>query len=120
MKIKVIDLLNKIANREIIPFKLKSGSTIYYFSEYHQDYVIDLSKDVIDTNVYFIKDLVGTNELNDEVEVLEEDKEIEELKYKIDLTNLSYNEDWLRCCILDNKNKINELIKAVNELKKGK
>ncbi len=114
MKIRVIDLLNKIANREIIPFKLKCGSTIYYFSEYHQDYVIDLSKDVIDTNVYFIKDLVGTNELNDEVEVLEEDKEIEELEVE----KLLQTKKWKR----DKKawNKINELIKAVNELKKGK
>lgn len=135
---KVIDLLNKIANGEKIPFKLKYGSTIYCFSEYHQDYVIDLSKDVIDTNVYFIKDLVGANELNDEVEVPEEDKEIEEA---LGIILLGQCDNWLQKRDVNIKSDFElnpyileaitenfkslyhkqcELIKAVNELKKGK
>lgn len=78
---KIIDLLNKIANGEEIPTKIKYGDYIYYLSEYHKDYVSDLSKNVIDTNTYFIIELVNMNNLNDEIEIIEEKpKKIEKIQ----------------------------------------
>jgi hypothetical protein len=54
--------------------------------------------------------------LNDEVEVLEEDKEIEHIKLKYLSDEESTPEQRINVCMT----KIDELINVVNELKKGK
>ena len=61
-----------------------------------------------------LKDDFGSNysyrRLDDEVEIIEEEKEIEKLDENN--TNVLTN-------IIENRKKINELIDAVNELKRG-
>ena len=39
MKIKIIDLLTKIANGEEVPKKIKWENIIYAYSEYDKDYL---------------------------------------------------------------------------------
>ena len=116
-KIKVIELLNKIANGEDLPKRIKI-----------QDYVFELSKDY--EHYYYNEDVEITHlinhnfsNLNEEVEILEDNtEEIEELECEeskmycdtqlIESTKTAKQED-----IID---KINELVKAVNQLRKDK
>ena len=65
--------------------------------------------------------------VNDEIEILEdkeleEDKEIEYIKgdYTLPVRPAKENEAFISGCLFAHEDKINELIKAVNELKKGK
>ena len=107
-KIKLIELLNKIANGEDLPKRIKI-----------QEYVFELSKDY--EHYYYNEDVEITHlinhnfsNLNDEVEILEDNtEEIEELltieDYECDKTDIRLNRD-----------KINELVKAVNEIRKDK
>ena len=105
-KIKVIELLNKIANGEDLPKRIKI-----------QDYVFELSKDY--EHYYYNEDVEITHlinhnfsNLNDEVEILEDNtEEIEELKPVED--GLAYRYEWSEV-----PKKINELVKAVNKLRK--
>ena len=108
---KVIDLLNKIANREEVP----------HFIIDEQEYYLGADG--------FLKELYGDEVewaldaewLNTEAEIIEEEKEIEEM---IKLNNVSNSSDlialsqmqWENNCHIERK--INELVKEVNELKK--
>ena len=136
MKIKIIDLLNKIANNEEVPKKIKYKDNVYY-----------LGKNMVDLHTYQTEgsnttrklSLIINNEylnLNDEVEIIDESKKIE----KLDVALLGQCDNWLRCptnkvtkqdvelnpYIIDNirentlyfQRKINELIDVVNELKR--
>ena len=106
-KIKVIELLNKIANGEDLLKRIKI-----------QDYVFELSKDY--EHYYYNEDVEITHlinhnfsNLNEEVEILEDNtEEIEELKPVED--GITYRYEWSEI-----PNKINELVKAVNKLRKG-
>ena len=100
--IKIIDLLNKIANKEEVPQKIRIGALDMYW----------------DGSVYWDEDgesqfceVIGSSEygLNREVEIIEEEKEIEKI-YVI--------EDSLEGLIKIN-NKLSEVIDTVNELKRG-
>lgn len=120
---KVIDLLNKIANGEEVPKKIKYQGDIYSYDEEFELYMLKGEEISLLQNVYEC-------DLTDEIEIIEEYKEIEELEIfrneemgegyfiipkntyfdKIDLNNAE-----AEICFV-----INKLIKAVNELKKGK
>ena len=98
---KIIDLLNKIANGEEVP----------HFIIDEQEYYLGADG--------FLKELYGDEVewtldaewLNTEVEIIEEPKEIE----KIPIPEIEYKENER---ILRAEMKINELIDVVNELKK--
>jgi hypothetical protein len=122
---KVIDLLNKIANGEEVPEIIEFDDAKYYFRKIYKEYYrFDNSSTLYrDYNVFKI--------LNDEVEVLEEDKEIEKIdrvngSYLVDLrsdSSIAEQSEAITSLVMylnNNVDKINELIKAVNELKKGK
>lgn len=114
---KVIDLLNKIANNEEVPKKIEWDNCIFAYSEYDKDYLeFPFSEDEY-KGLFNERDAILSHYLNDEVEIIEEDKEIE----KIELGVISPNGEYI-ISINDEKiqDKINELVKAVNELKKGK
>ena len=68
MKIKIIDLLNKIANGEEVP------KTIRWYDEFYNDYD-EISNDY----KVFVYEKLKNNvwDLNDEVEIIEEPKKIE-------------------------------------------
>lgn len=96
-KIRVIDLLNKIANEEL-PFE----------QEFKYDGVItDIE---MFSNEYLLNEAVLNFEI-ELVELKEEDKEIEEIKINLNSTRL-FTEQI--------EDKLNELIRELNELKKGK
>ena len=118
MKIKVIDLLVKIANSEEIPKKIMYDNVIYTYDGYHTYY--DDKGNILWSDYNFLI-------LNDEVEIIEESKKIEMLEpvRGSDLTDLTNKDIVLKntalielCRTLNNmNNKINELIDEINNLK---
>ena len=85
--IKVIDLLNKIANGEEVPKKYR-----YKNEEYEEDYCLMLYEATGNCNELGFKSL-----LNDEVEIIE-DKKIEHIGIPV----------------IDGDNTCNELMKSIN------
>lgn len=100
---RVIDLLNKIANGEEVPYGIMGGSIPYYYDKDRNDFVGGISN-----SSYFTCFSNIVEYLNLEVEVLEEDKEIEKITKR---TNKVLKRELIY--------KINQLTDAVNELKKG-
>ena len=106
---KEIDILNGIANGEIkTGFKIKNKKgDIYEYIEGKRHFANVKDK-------MYIWSLGDFTRLNNEIEVLEEDKEIKPLKLNDSDVWTGKSDGEL---IVE---KINELVKAVNELKKGK
>jgi sortase (surface protein transpeptidase) len=103
---KVIDLLNKIANGENIPRSIEYMGEQYDYDEETKDYTY-ADEDNID--IWLFDKYNASSILNDEIEIIEEDKAIEELKIpEIDDVK---NERIVRA-----EFKINELVKAVNDI----
>ena len=102
---KVIDLLNKIANGDI-PKKIKFGKGQFHWNKEIRNYEDDNLK-----YAYINWDIVATSKLNDEVEIIEEDKKIE----KIDVNHLQTVKKCNRAKILGKK--INEIIDHINKEK---
>ena len=103
MKIKIIDLFNKIANNEKVPKKIRYFGEIYEYSEEMKFYYqngFSMYRD------FFTEG----NCLNDEVEIIEEEKEIEKITLQFSETQKEKNRLF--------KDKINELVDEVNKLKK--
>jgi hypothetical protein len=111
---KVIDLLNKIANGEELPKKIKwydqwkKEEYTYNFIEVESDYKCDENGTFL-FNSYFM-----TECLNDKVEIIEEqeDKKIENIYFS--LYDFQRNE---RDTLEKIEKKFNELIDEVNKLK---
>lgn len=100
---KIIDILNKKANEELedrFEFKFNDLHFIY-FKKVNEIQELENGR-----NIGSIYDLECC--LNDEVEVIEENKEIE--KFKTEYT--------MRQMDIQFQNKINELVQAVNKLNK--
>ncbi len=107
---KVIDLLNKIANGEA-PKKIKYNNTDYYLYDNYSYLRNDKSR-FFDT-IYF-------KELNDEVEIIEEDKKIENLDiYNCfeQMGNSVIAQKRLDENFTDISDKINEIIDYINKEK---
>ena len=66
---KVIDLLNKSANKEVMPKKIKRGFANYEYDEKQQDYICKLDN----MTLYLFGGFNLAKELNDEIEIIEED-----------------------------------------------
>ena len=77
MKIKIIDLLNKIANGEKVPKKIQWEDIIYAYSEYDKDYLEYPFSDEEYKGLFDMRNNILTRFLNDEVEIIEEDEKIE-------------------------------------------
>lgn len=120
MKIKIIDLLVKMANREELPKKIKYNDNIYYLIENR----VDLhTYQTMGSNTTRRLSLILDNEylnLNDYVEIIEEPKKIEKIARCDDIKMTHYgelykpteNEEILRI-------KFNELIDEINNLKEN-
>lgn len=83
---KVIDLLNKIANGEEVPKEIKYDTMNYVFR--HYDYK-EVYGELIDEQSSWLEK-IDFYKLNDEVEIIEEDKKIEKLK-NLNLTFIDTN-----------------------------
>lgn len=125
---KIIDLLNKIANGEEVPKKIKWENIIYAYSEYDKDYLEYPFSDEEYKGLFDMRNNILTQFLNDEVEIIEEPKKIEKLPYySLEKIQKSKNKDeWyenrlklLEKRINDYHNKINELIDEINNLKEN-
>ena len=117
MKIKIIDLLNKIANNEEVPEKIMFDEWLYIYNEREKTYYDKEDRTLWQSYNFKI--------LTDEVEIIEEPKKIEKIKSNGDEFYSDYIDTWISkdetdayCEFL--MNKINELIDAVNELKRDK
>ena len=119
MKIKIIDLLNKIANNEEVPKKIKYKNNVYY-----------LGKNMVDLHTYQTEgsnttrklSLIIDNEylnLNDYVEIIEEPKKIEKIEKPTKDEYLYSNGKELYENDMKVYDKINELIDEINNLKEN-
>lgn len=117
---KIIDLLNKGFNNELIPKTIVYGNDLFYWNENLQDYTTSLDPNVIDSNTYFMQQL-DFGRLNDEIEIIEEPKKIEKIEMVgcnvrvPGLNNELFGTDTplaLEITIF----KVNELIDEVNKL----
>lgn len=115
---KIVDLFIKLANGEEVPEKFKYKGKIYKaekkgkFTAYRDDFGRTL-RDV--SGILYLEAC-----LNDEIEIIEEDKEIEPLNQLVMLENATENESKLLFFCGDLQRKQEEIIKVLNELKKGK
>ena len=108
---KIIELLNKIANGEEAPKKIKFKGEIFILNNCNTSE----SESNFDYLCYNFSDL------NEEVEIIEDEIDIqgiEELGRYCDLIGLTENGEILWKMIQNNANKINELIRAVKQIDK--
>lgn len=114
---KVIDILNKISKNELSDktrFKVYSSSDDEPFiCEYDISYPGTIWR-ICDERIRFNYKIDFMRILNYDVEVIEQNKEIEELKEDWEYTERGANKYLIR----ENRNKINELVRAVNKLNK--
>lgn len=109
---KVIDLLNKIAKGEEVPKIIKYDTIYYYFRNYdYKEY--EILEDYIDEQSSFIEK-IDFYKLNDEIEIIEEEKDIEEIDI---CTGGIMGFDGVENITGALKDKINELVREINKLK---
>ena len=116
---KIIDLLNKIANGEVLPIRFKYRENEYFLNAVNDYWCVD-------TGGWFSVEELSTSNLNDEVKIIEEEKEIEKLEIKQN-GNLNYyieNEFGTKCALTKHSkkkaDKVNEIIDEINKLKRDK
>ena len=120
MKIKVIDLINKIDNKEELPQKLKFEKEIYEYDKKRKDYINKYDDWTSQTLLYRVMSTHFISELLEcEVEIIEDEEEIdiqsiEEVK-KVNGPTIFANQTFY---IMENIIKTNELIKSVKQLEK--
>lgn len=102
MKIKVIDLLNKIANGEEVPEKIKYNNREYNYIKSAKDYYDDGSIWLFYTHNALI--------INDEIEI------IEDTPKKIEKINIGKNNHTHRLKRIEKK--LNEIIDYLNKEEK--
>ena len=73
--IKIIDLLNKIANGEEIPKKIKYDNYYCYYDKKKNEYV-----DYAGVSI-FAWDYIVMNSLNDTIEIIEDNDKLEKIKW---------------------------------------
>ena len=110
MKIKIIDLFNKIANNEKVPNHIISNNVIFHYDDNVQDYENDFEYLFRDSFSNFGRSDEFLNIEVEEVEIIEEEKEIEKITLQFSETQKEKNRLF--------KDKINELVDEINKLKK--
>lgn len=130
---KVIDLLNKIANGEEVPQKIKVGNKIYNYETFNigkgDNYFTAEWGEVkgyrinYDGTYYYLE--IRDYNLNDEVEILEEEKKIPE-KLKIEQDGQTYNNFYIvnqngtKCYLTKHSKMIVETLNQVIDYLKSK
>ena len=118
--IKIIDLLNKIAKGEEIPQEIR-----YKHKEYKWERNVDY-KEKNGRNFLLSDECINETFLNDEVEIIEEEKDIEPLA-KLGNYKVNTGDDFLDKVLTNINERINhlidkqtEIIDVVNEMRKEK
>lgn len=111
---KIIDLLNKIANGKDVPKKIKYRNKIFIYDKDNQCYVVENYNEYNDLYMS-LSNHKGTD-LNYEVEIIEEEKKIPE---KLDLAwQNAFDEQVQQDCIkmiCENINSIIDYLKSKGE-----
>lgn len=125
MKIKIIDLFNKIANDEEVPNPIMLNNVVFHYDDDAQDYENGFEYLFRDSFSNFGRSDEFLNIEVEEVEIIEEEKELEKIRMN---GNCFFSESinaWINkekssayCEFLSNK--INELVDEINKLKKEK
>lgn len=127
---KVIDLINKIANDENMPRKIIYEGDIFEYRRDLDDY--EIYDEINNHYDYLLENPYGkaySEFFNDEIEVIEEEKNIEKLPYySLEKVQKAKNKkEWYEKIVElfeqmtnDYHKKINELTDAVNKLNKEK
>ncbi len=102
---KIIDLLNKIAKGEEVPKEIMFDTDRYYLNN-NNHYVRECGDFIQRLDIEY--NLVGC--LNDEVEIIEEEKEIEKLSPYIKGNDLEFE-------VAMNRKTINQLIDVINDMR---
>lgn len=120
MKIKVIDLINKIDNKEELPQKVKFEKEIYEYDKKRKDYINKYDDWTSQTLLYRVMSTHFISELLEcEVEIIEDEEEIDIQNIDI-IRDYRTSEDVLyNDNFEDFRGTINELIKAVKQLDKN-
>lgn len=115
MKIKIIDLFNKIANNEKVPKHIILNNVVFHYDDDVQDYENDFEYLLFrDSFSSFGRSEDFLNIEVEEVEITEEEKEIEKIGKIYDGFTDSYYDTCLETAI----KKVDEIIDVVNKLKK--
>ena len=119
---RVIDLLNKIANGEEVPKKIGYDNKIFEFDELERQYTFHNLDYSVNVDLGLSIEGLRYSTLNDEVEIIEEDKEIEyeEIKECFAGVELEYNEFALEYKINQLIRNQKTIIKELTELKKDR
>ena len=114
---KIIDILNKINNEEEVPEKIKFDDTVFELEENKTEYSFQHKNGEFETLLYRVMTTHFIDVLlKAEIEVIEENKEIEELN-KISYDEFKYSDNEHRFDLTNKEyDKINEVIRAVNKL----
>ena len=111
MKIKIIDLLVKISKHEKVPKKIRYDRKIYDYQEGSYDYLYYVENN--GTMKFLITEVFNSSDnvldiLNEEVEIIEEDKKIEKIPMvnEFESNIVSHNQTRI---------KINEIIDKLNK-----
>ena len=113
---KVIDLLNKIANGEEVPKKIMYGNIIWKYDLTKRDY-----RSQYNAELFFYDELDNRwiiNHLNTEVEIIEEDKKIEKI-IPTSLKGIDNLDEKIEIAHIDTISaidKINEIIDKINRM----
>lgn len=110
MKIKIIDLFNKIANDEEVPNHIMLNNVVFHYDDDAQDYENDFEYLFRDSFSNFGRSDEFLNIEVEEVEIIEEEKELEKITLQFSETQKEKNRLF--------KDKINELVDEINKLKK--
>lgn len=121
-KIKIIDLLNKIANVEEVPKKIKYENKILYYDDEDNDgNNYNATFNYYDEKGYdaLINGWIGQY-INDEIEIIEESNKIEKLNIELN----KFDENKVNCYRATNLEcdialKINEIIDYINNGEKN-
>lgn len=111
MEIKIIDLLNKIANGEEVPKKIRDGIHDLELCKCNNSY------HYAGDTATLLNDVIGMERLNDYVEIIEEPKKIEyEQIEELTCNDYDFEKKTINSLIRNQK----KIIDEVNKLKEGK
>lgn len=113
---KIIDLLNKIANGEDVPKKIMFENFTYYWRDIQKDYFCEKLNFTLE---HVIGDTLFCN-LNLKVEIIEEDKKIGKITIREKTIGFPNGEWTARNMDKAFAIKINEIIDEINKMKEGK
>ena len=105
--IKIIDLFNMLANFEEMPEKIKYWGIDYSWNRFDKDYQKGNGE-------LLFGNMKGIYHLNDEIVIIEEEKEIEKIGKIYD----GFTDSYYDTCLETTIKKVDEIIDEINKLKK--